>query len=587
MHQRSLRYTLILLAIASAWVLLMLAATNLFAARSETNWGRGGVAAPPAALTPFVLPTVAAETPTPGNGGPPGEAASTTLVLQDDFTACDPIDDDFISVKCENGEEIFHRKENKGTRWIYYRNAYSDTVMQVDARATANVGTRYGLIFRLANDGSSYYIVGLTNDGKAGIFRFGDGQYSSLLPYTSTVAVNPGTGTNHLKVVNQGDQIAVYVNDQWVDTVSDSSLTQGRVAVFVEGEAPEPEVAFDNLQVASINTPLDIPPPRAGSVVPGGGGGELPTFSLGTPTPGVQPTAAPVGTEAATPTNLSVVADLTYDDCDPIEDAEVDIRCEDGELVFVKKSENDSQWVYYRPTYGDAVVEVDTRIVQDTPTLSYGLMVRLDNAGDNAYLFDLTRSGKAGLYRYESPGFTALIADAPTDAITDGTNHLKIVTQGPELSIYVNDQFLGSVNDPGLKEGRVALYVESDEADASVAFDNLRVSKINSGAAAPTTSAKAATPKPTFSAGEGCDLNPGEAGILISNNYIGQEMTFTIGGGSWGTHEYTIPGDGEWYRIRMPPGTYTYTAFIPGAGTDHGERYAYQEGVCRQIRFSP
>lgn len=337
MHQRSIRYTLILLAIASAWVLLMLVATNLSAAKSETNWGRGGISAPPAALTPFVLPTVAAETPTPGNAGPAGTVAGTTVVLEDDFASCDPIEDDFISVKCVNGEEIFHRNEDKGTRWIYYRDAYSDTVTQLDARATTNVGTRYGLIFRLADDGSSFYVVGLENDGKYGISRYGDGQYTSIVPYTPTVAVNTGTGTNHLKVVNQGDQIAVYVNDQWIDTVSDSNLTQGRVALFVEGDAPGAEVAYDNLQVAAINTPLDIPPPRAGSAASGGGGGELPTFTLGTPTPGAQPTEAPPATEAATPTNLSVVADLTYDDCDPIQDDQVDVRCEDGELVFVKE----------------------------------------------------------------------------------------------------------------------------------------------------------------------------------------------------------------------------------------------------------
>ena len=64
-------------------------------------------------------------------------------------------------------------------------------------------------------------------------------------------------------------------------------------------------------------------------------------------------------------------------------------------------------------------------------------------------------------------------------------------------------------------------------------------------------------------------------------------MRFTIGGGEWGTHDYDVPGDGKYYIIRMPPGTYTYSASIAGVGTAHGEKKAYAAGQCYQLRFSP
>jgi hypothetical protein len=258
------------------------------------------------------------------------------------------------------------------------------------------------------------------------------------------------------------------------------------------------------------------------------------------------------------------------------------------------------------------VVEVDARIVRGASDVGYGLLFRLDANGDNYYLLDVTRDGRAGLFRYTRPNFTTLIDLTALDAINPGTgtNHLKLIAQGDQLSAYVNDQLLGTVRDTRLSVGRVALYIESDEPNAEVAFDNLHVSDVSQSLAGPTGGATrtrvsatatrtspatthtlptptrtqpTATPQPESS----CPLNPGEAGLLISNNYEGTLMRFTIGGGQWGTHDYDIPGDGKWYLIRMPPGKYTYSASIAGRGAAHGEPYEYQVGICRSIRFSP
>jgi hypothetical protein len=84
-----------------------------------------------------------------------------------------------------------------------------------------------------------------------------------------------------------------------------------------------------------------------------------------------------------------------------------------------------------------------------------------------------------------------------------------------------------------------------------------------------------------------CSAPPGEAFLLIRNNYLGKLMRFTIGGGEWGTHDYDVPGDGQTYIIRMPPGRYTYTAHIAGTGTAHGEPFQYNGGTCYPLTFAP
>ncbi len=99
--------------------------------------------------------------------------------------------------------------------------------------------------------------------------------------------------------------------------------------------------------------------------------------------------------------------------------------------------------------------------------------------------------------------------------------------------------------------------------------------------------AKPTSPPPTKPPAATCNAGANEARLYITNFYMGQTMRFTIGGGEWGTHDYDIPGDGQAHYISMPPGRYTYTAFIPGAGTDHGEPFDYQGGHCYQITYRP
>lgn len=619
--------------IARAMALIIVAAfvwtglgmfSNAVTESSVRAVGLGGAgiahAAPPSELTPFLFSTLVAGTPN-GSGAPvidlgtptPVPQTGLTLVIQSAYDSCDSIDNDAIFTRCENGEYVFKRKDNVGTRYVQYPDAYSDTLIELDARATVPQVTRYGVVFRLAADDSAFYIFGLTNEGQYGLFRFNQDHYETLVPYTHSTAIKTGTGKNHIKIVNQGDQIALYVNQEFLDTVRDPNLTTGRVGFFVEGNEAGSEGAFDNFQVYTIQQPLDLPTVKPVST-PESGGNVTPTApapteaATGSPTPTPQannpvissigsllgePSATPgsQATSALPPGNVLFLD--TYDQCDPIQNDNIDVQCQDGELLFKKLTAQDSHWIFYEGDYSDADIQLDGRVFSGSGYIIYGLMFRLDAAGDNGYLFGVSNQGEFGVYRWARPKFTALVqyTTKPSVATGTGTNHLRVVAQGSQFTFYVNDQLVGSVTDRNLKTGRAALYLESEEANVTVAFDNLTVSQVAKASNVATTAPRRTTTArqtPTATANEPpCKLNPGEAGLLINNSYMGQQMRFTIGGGEWKTHDYDIPGDGEWYLLRMPPGTYTYTASIPGAGVSHGEPYAYLEGKCRQILFKP
>lgn len=340
-------------------------------------------------------------TPTPAEG-------VTNPVIHNDFTTCAPINDQYITIECKNGALNFTRKETAGTRYIYYTASLTDALIEVTARLPSQKNARYGVIFRLDDQFKNYYLLGVTNEGQYGLFRYADDHYETIIPYTASFDVGNASFPTKIKIVNQGDVIAINLGGEWVDSIRDPNLTSGHVALFVEPDEPNQTVLFDDLDVSEILSPLPVPEPRV-----------------------VQPAA--------------------------------------------------------------------------TPTSSGGSSILFPTATPTS------------------------VAPPPTQ-----TPFVIVVTATP----------------------------------------------------APKTAVPPRVPTrtPTTAA---CAAGPNEALLYVSNNYTGTTMRFTIGGGEWKTHDFDIPGDGKYYYLHMPPGKYTYTAFIPGKGKANGERTDYLAGQCYSIRFSP
>lgn len=368
----------------------------------QTTPGAGG-------FPPIDLGSLLGDTPTPTAVS--GEGV-TNPVLENDFAECPPIDDEFLLIECKNGELNFTRKETAGTRYIYYRPVLTDAVIEVTTRMPSQKNGRYGVIFRLSEDFKNYYVLGVTNKGQYGLFRFVDGQYETIIPYTESLFVGNASFPSKIRVVNQGDTIAINIGGDWLDSVRDPNLTSGRVALFFEPDEANQTVLFDNLRVEEILSPLPVPQPRV-----------------------VQP--------AVTPTD-------------------------------------------------------------DIPIINFG---------------------------------------------TTATPNAPQPTQTPFI-----------------------IVVTATPAPATATSVPTNV---------PT---RAPTRRPTEAS---CAAGANEVLFYISNNYPNTTMRFTIGGGEWGTHDYDVPGDGKYYIIKMPPGKYTYSAFIPGQGKASGERTEYKAGQCYSLRFSP
>lgn len=362
--------------------------------------------------------------------------------------------------------------------------------------------------------------------------------------------------------------------------------------------------------------------------------GDLPPVDLGslnspnTPTP-----IATVAPEGAT----NPVLDITYDECNPFEDDFILVECKNGQLNFTRKETEGTRWLYYRPVFGDAEIQVTARLPNANKNARYGVVFRLDETGENYYVLGVTNEGRYGLFRFAGDHYETLIPYTESLFVGNASfpSQIRIVNQGDVIAFQIGGQWIDSIRDPNLTSGQIALFVEPDEPNQTVLFDNLKVSEILSPLQVPTPRMPQPAPEPTSGievpvfdldtatprgpqptqtpfiiivtatpepptavptraptrrptvAADTCDAPPNEAFFYIANNYKGTMMRFTIGGGEWGTHDYDVPGDDQWYRIRMPPGKYTYTAHIAGVGKASGERTQYNGGECYSVRFSP
>jgi hypothetical protein len=219
---------------------------------------------------------------------------------------------------------------------------------------------------------------------------------------------------------------------------------------------------------------------------------EAPTLSLPTeastlPTPTEAPTLPP----AATPTESSVL--LEDDFSDPATGWYVDDNSDEGSYAYedgvyaITALENGLQmWGNAGRSFGDVVIEVDAMHVSG-PTNNndaYGVGCRIQQNGDG-YFLRISADGYYAIFRVTTDAatddteFITLLDWMQSSAINLGnaTNHIVGTCQGPNLSLSVNGQMLGTAQDSMYTSGDVAVTATTFEDEpTTMHYDNVVVS---------------------------------------------------------------------------------------------------------------
>lgn len=206
---------------------------------------------------------------------PPSEAPTepvAVLAYSDDFNDPDSgwaaSSGEGYSYGYEAGEYyVEHIAQTDRARWVTYPDrTYSDFTAEVQVRFDTEVGgAAGGLVFRW-EDNDNFYRVKIYNTGEYDVKKLSEGEWRTLVDLTESPHITSGVAVNSLKVVAVGELIQIYVNDQHLADVTDSSFSEGRVGVYasVYNESPiTARISFDNLRVYVSELAGATPGPHA------------------------------------------------------------------------------------------------------------------------------------------------------------------------------------------------------------------------------------------------------------------------------------------------------------------------------------
>jgi tetratricopeptide (TPR) repeat protein len=197
------------------------------------------------------------------------------LAWQDDFSTPEGgwIEaSDLQSVKkYENGQYHILVNARELFIWSTAGQDFADFMVEVEATQVSGPNDNgYGLLFRL-QDEQHFYRFDISGDGFYLLSRRLENQWVTLIDWTASPFIHKGQATNRLKVICQGSQISLYVNNRHLTDFSDVSYSHGDIGLFAgtlsQGGV---HISFDNLKVwAPEGTAAAITPsPPVSEVTP-------------------------------------------------------------------------------------------------------------------------------------------------------------------------------------------------------------------------------------------------------------------------------------------------------------------------------
>jgi len=221
------------------------------------------------------------------------DLASSDFVLayQDDFSdhssGWDDAFDRYTVKQYGNNKYYIEVMTSNLAAWGLANRDVANFRLEVEATQEAGPNNNgYGILFRF-QDRENYYRFDVSGEGYFLLSKFYRGEWTTLIPWTPSPALNVGQATNQLMVEALGTRIRIFANGVELGQVTDSSLSHGNFGVFANTfSEPNLVVSFDNIK-------LWIPRGEAIAMVP------TPT-STATPAP-VKPTTAPSVSTAASP----------------------------------------------------------------------------------------------------------------------------------------------------------------------------------------------------------------------------------------------------------------------------------------------
>ncbi|MCP4539256.1 MAG: hypothetical protein GY832_19140 [Chloroflexi bacterium] len=198
----------------------------------------------------------------PGGGGgtdpvdppPPPEQ----VLFQDDFgnsgSGWEVGEYDDGDVGYKDGAYFVTSTKIETLMWGVANRSFDNVIIEVDATQVAagpESNNAYGVACREQGSADGYgYYLRISGDGFYSIAKAANGEFTALIDWTESDAINQGNATNRIRAICNGSTLELFVNGQRLGSVEDSTFASGDVALTATTyEDVMTEVHFDNLMV--------------------------------------------------------------------------------------------------------------------------------------------------------------------------------------------------------------------------------------------------------------------------------------------------------------------------------------------------
>ncbi|MDH4208722.1 MAG: tetratricopeptide repeat protein, partial [Anaerolineae bacterium] len=197
------------------------------------------------------------------------------LAWQDDFSTPEggwgETSDPQSIKKYEDGQYHIRVNARELFIWSIAGQDLTDFMVEVEAIQVSGPNDNgYGLLFRFQDD-QHFYRFDISGDGFYLLSKRSEDQWMTLVDWTASPFIHKGQATNRIKVICQGSQMSLYVNDRHLTDFSDVSYSHGDIGLFAgtlsQGGV---HISFDNLKVWAPEgaTAAITPSPSVSEVTP-------------------------------------------------------------------------------------------------------------------------------------------------------------------------------------------------------------------------------------------------------------------------------------------------------------------------------
>ena len=347
------------------------------------------------------------------------------------------------------------------TMWGAAFKDFTDVVIDVDATTTAGPASDnndYGVVCRLQENGDGYYLL-ISSDGYYAIYRGeGDG-FVPLVDWSHSSVVRQGNNTNHIQVVCDESNLTLIVNGDVMAETKDTTFTSGDIGLTATTyESASTKVHFDNLVVTEIVKSVQTIEECLDEI-------DIP----------IEPNWPVVVCDTFKSSRNWWTG--SYDDDSA--SGSLSVSKEKFTWVITSKQRNFThRWAVVEETqaFSDVLVSVEGKALENSENTSYGIVFNSNNTGSKQCLFRIEEYNQYYLVEcYEYGGWTSLVDWTQSDAILPGEyNRLTLKTEGSDLSLYINEEFIDKIDRVSYSDGLVGLAAGNYEPGetVSVEFDN-------------------------------------------------------------------------------------------------------------------